>query len=1032
MYESVSATYFNRDNLYRLISTPNRIAPERIYGSNPDIGFGLKCDVVGKIMFLSNHHKHPEPGYRANRVKIHRRFIRFLHLSPVIFFTPLLLLVFGSFEEGIANAANLFLDPRAAILPNSSFMHVFTGDSPDTVVTDVYPANGSHTAPSTATITISLSGTVNEASVTDQTVFVHGSGHGQMDGEITFGSILYNPFDDFFPGELVQTSVTTGVLDASGLPLDTPYIWSFRAAAGIGPATFPTHDDFSQGDTTAVALGDVDGDGDLDAVTANRLGNPEEVWLNDGSGGFGQTDYYHFGGKDSQDIALGDLDADGDLDAVIANGSFEPEEVWLNDGTGKFGFLPYDSFGGGITGSVALGDVDGDGDLDAVIAGGVNGLQATWLNDGTGNFGAAPYDTFGSFTGSKVVLGDLDLDGDLDAVLTGGHQNAQQVWLNDGTGMYGASAYDNFGTIDSRSLELGDVDGDGDLDVVLAKLYGKLEEVWLNDGTGNFGSAAYSKFGSRDSWGIALGDFDGDGDLDAAVANNGQLEEVWLNNGTGVFGPTAQDSFGAGSTKTYDVETGDLDGDGDLDLVTANIINQPEQAWLNTTEYFQLTVNIDGDGNGTVTSVPPGIDCGITCTALLAENSTITLTSVADEGSIFTGWIGAGCSGTDDCLIEMTAPTTVTATFAGMQASPTPTTTPTPTPSNTPVPPTTTPTPSTTLTATPSNTPVLPTATPTATPRRTATSTTTATATATPTPTALTTATPTATATPGSGSGGIIYISSTTDGSIAGLAVSDEDILIYDVVADTWATFFDGSDVGLSNADVDAFDILPDGSLLLSLNGPFRVPGLTGKAEDCDILQFIPASLGVNTAGSFAWYFDGSDVGLSAGLEDVDGVGVAPDGRVLISLEDAFTVPGVSGEDEDLLAFTPVQLGQTTSGSWEMYFDGSDVGLSETPNEDVSGFWVEEATEDIYLTTLGEFSVSGVSGDGSDVFICSPILLGDTTICSFVMFWDGSSHGFGWTVADALSVVRTASPLIGTPSTQNLIDLAREFPTQVR
>ncbi|MEI2691376.1 MAG: hypothetical protein V9H69_17390 [Anaerolineae bacterium] len=104
------------------------------------------------------------------------------------------------------------------------------------------------------------------------------------------------------------------------------------------------------------------------------------------------------------------------------------------------------------------------------------------------------------------------------------------------------------------------------------------------------------------------------------------------------------------------------------------------------------------------------------------------------------------------------------------------------------------------------------------------------------------------------------------------------------------------------------------------------------------------------------------------------------------------------------MLFTPTALGAVTSGTWSLYFDGSDVGLNTTNNEDVVGAWIDDATGDIYLTTLGAFSVSGVSGDGADIFICTPGSLGSTTSCTFSMYWDGSANGFAGEVVDGMSI----------------------------
>ncbi len=332
-----------------------------------------------------------------------------------------------------------------------------------------------------------------------------------------------------------------------------------------------------------------------------------------------------------------------------------------------------------------------------------------------------------------------------------------------------------------------------------------------------------------------------------------------------------------------------------------------------------------------------------------------------------------------------------------------PTATPVP-PTATPVPPTATPVPPTATPVPPTATPVPPTATPvppTATPVP---------PTATPVPPTATPVPPTATpvpptATPTAAPANLIYVSSTTGGT-AGSAVSfaNEDILVRDQNSGAWSLYFDGSDVGLSGVDLTAFVLQGDGSILMSFTPAASISGL-GTVDDSDVVRFTPTSLGSTTAGSFSWYFDGSDVGLSGANEVIDALAIAPDGRLIISTSGSVSVPGVSGADEDLLAFTPTALGSATSGSWALYFDGSDVGLSNS-SEDVNGVWIDPSTGQIFLTTVGAFSVTGVTGDGADIFICTPTSLGSTTACSFSMYWDGSANGFAGEVTDGIAIVR--------------------------
>ncbi|MDX1523470.1 MAG: hypothetical protein R3264_17725, partial [Anaerolineae bacterium] len=94
----------------------------------------------------------------------------------------------------------------------------------------------------------------------------------------------------------------------------------------------------------------------------------------------------------------------------------------------------------------------------------------------------------------------------------------------------------------------------------------------------------------------------------------------------------------------------------------------------------------------------------------------------------------------------------------------------------------------------------------------------------------------------------------------------------------------------------------------------------------------------------------------------------------------------------------------TTAGSWELYFDGSDVGLSSS-GEDIDGLAID-AAGDLYLSTVGTVAVSGLAAEDEDVGVCSPSALGTTTICPFdpALFIDGSTLGLETNDIDAFSL----------------------------
>ena len=244
----------------------------------------------------------------------------------------------------------------------------------------------------------------------------------------------------------------------------------------------------------------------------------------------------------------------------------------------------------------------------------------------------------------------------------------------------------------------------------------------------------------------------------------------------------------------------------------------------------------------------------------------------------------------------------------------------------------------------------------------------------------------------------MIYLSSTSNGNVSGIAFNDEDILAFDTASNSWSLYFDGSDVGITG-DVDAFALMSDGSILLSLDAPTTLSSV-GSVDDSDIVRFTPTSLGSNTAGNFSSYFVGADTGLTSNGEDIDAIDFAPDGRLIVSTTGSYSVSGVSGQDEDLIALDP------SGASWSLYFDGSDVGLSESSSEEINGVWLDPISNQVYLTTLGAFSVAGLSGDGSDIFICAPNSLGTSTSCTFNSYWSGSLNGFAGEVVDGIDIVR--------------------------
>jgi hypothetical protein len=335
---------------------------------------------------------------------------------------------------------------------------------------------------------------------------------------------------------------------------------------------------------------DVDGDGDLDVVIANEF-RPNILLLNNGTGHFTNVSARRLPqvNHDSEDVGSADFDGDGDVDLVVVSEDDQVNEFYLNNGQGVFRAagdrLPVT----GISNAVLVADINGDSAPDIVI--GNNGQNVILLNDGSGSFTDETIQRLPRHhdVTQDLELGDVDGDGDLDLLV--GNEDANRLLINNGSGMFRDESADRLSLRETpeetREADFGDVDGDGDLDILFANTHLFVaralpqNRLLINDGRGFFHDATAQRL-PPDQDRTMDGDFvdiDADGDLDIVTANLDDvlanrfnaLYRVYRNNGRGVFTDATTIVFPPGITGNgLDIEAADFNGDGHLDLYLAS------------------------------------------------------------------------------------------------------------------------------------------------------------------------------------------------------------------------------------------------------------------------------------------------------------------------------------------------------------------------------------------------------------------------------------------------------------------------------
>ncbi len=327
-----------------------------------------------------------------------------------------------------------------------------------------------------------------------------------------------------------------------------------------------------------LAVGDLDADQDLDVVVVGFYPGMFSVLKNRGDGTFESQDLYEIG-EDPRCVVLEDLDTDSDLDLIVSNSLGRTLFTYANRGNGVFDRLDEVYAQSARPTFFAAGDLDGDSDSDLVVNYFSYGSIMVLWNRGDGRFDLGPsYPILGSLY--EVVARDFNGDHHLDIAVLALRGSSAKVWvlINDGSGAFGDLQGYSVPRNATLALASADLDNDGDLDLAGVRTSGMppgTDVMWvaLNDGIGHFCTVASYSVG-RWPMDVSFGDLDRDGDLDAVVTNHRFADEpaphdvsILMNRGDGTFEGERRIIVGY---KPIAVLCTDLDGDLDLDIVTAN------------------------------------------------------------------------------------------------------------------------------------------------------------------------------------------------------------------------------------------------------------------------------------------------------------------------------------------------------------------------------------------------------------------------------------------------------------------------------
>jgi len=396
-----------------------------------------------------------------------------------------------------------------------------------------------------------------------------------------------------------------GKLDVAAVAENASNVLWWRNTVGDGSVWVENYVSTTLNGAHGLAAADFDFDGDIDLVTGARAGAELDWWEN--STGDGTTWDKHLIQSltgPGRAVAVGDINKDGWIDVVL--NSDTKLRWWKNEAIHRnTPFLQTRDVDLAALGAwdIKAADLDHDGDLDLVGSAKTGDKVVAYRNTSSDGTSFTTTNVATGFDGAGALdLGDIDRDGQID-IVGAADDGGDLVWWRNANGLGTSFTATNIdlGFLAAKAVKLADIDGDGDLDLAAASTGG--DEIAFYRNTNGDGSlwnkiTAISFF--VDASGVDVGDIDGDGDLDIVGSATGDDAISWAKNTTGDGSAFTEQVV----TNSFDgaaaVKLADIDHDGDLDIVAVAELADTA-AWFentagNGTAWTQHTIDATLDG----------------------------------------------------------------------------------------------------------------------------------------------------------------------------------------------------------------------------------------------------------------------------------------------------------------------------------------------------------------------------------------------------------------------------------------------------